>query len=139
MTQLSKDVSPGVDQLGNPTGTLFDGLQTLLDESRARDLTISALQASVNALFAAINQRLPSGGTTSTLSPSMVPCDHIYGLLIGRPVVATEAVENLFDRQRQEQEQVLRAVAAGECSRVFLFDGGGVPYDRLLFFFSLFE
>ena len=72
VTQLSKDVSPGVDQLGNPTGTLFDGLQTLLAESRARDLTISALQASVNTLFAAINQRLPSGGTTSTLSESTI-------------------------------------------------------------------
>ena len=69
VTQLSKDVSPGVDQFGNTAGTLFDGLQILLAESRARDLTISALQASVNTLFAAINERLPSGGTNgSTLS-----------------------------------------------------------------------
>ncbi|KAF9649853.1 hypothetical protein BDM02DRAFT_1731692 [Thelephora ganbajun] len=92
VTQFSRGVSPGVDQFGNPTGTLFDGLQTLLAESRARDLTIHALQASVNTLFAAINERLPSGGTNGTLT--------------------TEAVENLFDKQRQEQEQVLRAVAA---------------------------
>jgi len=35
-------------------------------------------------------------------------------LLIESPFVATEAVENLFDKQRQEQELVLRAVAAGE-------------------------
>ena len=68
VTQLSRDVSPGVDQFGNPTGTLFDGLQILLAESRARDLTIHALQASVNTLFAAINERLPSGGANGTLS-----------------------------------------------------------------------
>ena len=68
VAQLSRDVSPGVDQFGNPTGTLFDGLQTLLDESRARDLTILALQASVNTLFAAINERLPSRGANGTLS-----------------------------------------------------------------------
>jgi len=68
VAQLSKEVSPGVDQFGNPTGTLFDGLQTLLAESRGRDLTIHALQASVNTLFAAINERLPSGGTNGTLS-----------------------------------------------------------------------
>jgi len=69
VTQLSKDVSPGVDQFGNPAGTLFGDLQTLLAESKARDMTISALQASVNALFAAINERLPGGGTNgSTLS-----------------------------------------------------------------------
>ena len=69
VTQLSKDVSPGVDQFGNPAGTLFGDLQTLLAESKARDMTISALQASVNTLFAAINERLPSGGTNgSTLS-----------------------------------------------------------------------
>jgi len=69
VTQLSKDVSPGVDQFGNPAGTLFGDLQTLLAESRARDVTISALQASVNTLFAAINERLPNGGTNgSTLS-----------------------------------------------------------------------
>lgn len=42
-------------------------------------------------------------------------------LLIESPFVATEAVENLFDKQRQEQEQVLRAVAAGESSRRFVF------------------
>ena len=68
VTQLSRDVSPGVDQFGNPTGTLFDGLQTLLDESRARDLTIHALQASVNTLFAAINERLPGRSANGTLS-----------------------------------------------------------------------
>jgi hypothetical protein len=68
--RLSTEVSPGVDQFGNPTGTLFDGLQTLLAESRGRDLTISALQASINALFAAINERLPSGGANGTLSES---------------------------------------------------------------------
>ena len=68
MTQLSRDVSPGLDHLGNPTGTLFDGLQTLLAESRARDLTIHALQVSVNTLFAAINERLPGEGTNGTLS-----------------------------------------------------------------------
>ena len=69
VTQFSKDVSPGVDQFGNPAGTLFGDLQTLLAESRARDMTISALQASVNTLFAAINERLPNGGTNgSTLS-----------------------------------------------------------------------
>ena len=68
VTQLSKEVSPSVDQFGNPTGTLFDGLQTLLAESRGRDMTIHALQASVNTLFAAINERLPSGGTNGTLS-----------------------------------------------------------------------
>ena len=79
MTQLSRDVSPGVDQFGNPTGTLFDGLQTLLAESRTRDLTISALQASVNTLFAAINQRLPSGGTTSTLSESSTAMRPYFG------------------------------------------------------------
>jgi len=31
-------------------------------------MTIHALQASVNTLFAAINERLPSGGTNGTLS-----------------------------------------------------------------------
>jgi hypothetical protein len=72
VTQLSKEVSPGVDQFGNPTGTLFDGLQTLLAESRTRDLTIHALQASVNTLFAAINERLPSEGTNGTLSERSV-------------------------------------------------------------------
>jgi hypothetical protein len=114
VTQLSRDVSPSVDQFGNPTGTLFDGLQTLLAESRARDLTIHALQASVNTLFAAINERLPGGGTGGTLSGCTVarlgfPVCSLEGCLF----VATEAVENLFDKQRQEQEQVLRAVAAG--------------------------
>ena len=69
VTQLSEEVSPGVDQFGNPAGTLFDSIQTLLAESKARDMTIHALQASVNALFAAINQRLPDGGTNGpTLS-----------------------------------------------------------------------
>jgi ABC-type transporter Mla subunit MlaD len=73
VTQLSEEVSPGVDQFGNPAGTLFDGIQTLLAESGARDMTIHALQASVNALFAAINQRLPDGGANGpTLSTSVV-------------------------------------------------------------------
>lgn len=121
MTQLSKDVSPGVDQFGNPTGTLFDGLQTLLAESRARDLTIHALQASVNTLFAAIKERLPSGGTNGTLSGTFM-VRLCFWFANQRPLfffspAATEAVENLFDKQRQEQEQVLRAVAAGKSSR----------------------
>lgn len=83
LTQLSRDLSPGVDQFGNPTGTLFDGLQTLLAESRARDLTINALQASVNTLFAAINERLPSGGTGGTLSGS--PVVRVFYLLDRSP------------------------------------------------------
>jgi hypothetical protein len=113
VTQLSRDVSPGVDQFGNPTGTLFDGLQTLLAESRARDLTIHALQASVNTLFAAINERLPSGGANGTLS-ELSGGRVCFSFIDWRTrFVATEAVETLFDRQRQEQEQVLRAVAAG--------------------------
>lgn len=113
LTQLSRDVSPGVDQFGNPTGTLFEGFQTLLTESRARDLTINALQASINTLFAAINERLPSGGTGSTLSGCFRLRDS-PGLLTGdHNLIATEEVENLFDKQRQAQEQVLRAVAAG--------------------------
>lgn len=115
VTQLSRDISPGVDQFGNPTGTLFDGLQTLLAESRGRDLTIHALQASVNTLFAAINERLPGGGMGGTLSWSGY---RAFFFLIYLPettvffLSAAEAMENLFDRQRQEQEQVLRAVAA---------------------------
>ena len=122
MTQLSKDVSPGVDQLGNPTGTLFDGLETLLAESRARDMTISALQGSVNAIFAAINERLPSAGAGGTLSWSSTMMRYpISGLLImGASFAATEAVETLFDRQRQEQELILRAVAAGKYEVSFM-------------------
>ena len=112
VAQLSREVSPGVDQFGNPTGTLFDGLQTLLAESRARDLTIHALQASVNTLFAAINERLPSGTTNAALSKFSGENLFVACLLEGL-FSATEAVETLFDRQRQEQEQVLRAVAAG--------------------------
>ena len=116
LTQLSRDVSPGVDQFGNPIGTLFDGLQTLLTESRARDLTINALQASVNTLFAAINERLSSRGASGTLSESSVCESLLVCLLTGdHSLVATEEVENLFDKQRQAQEQVLRAVAAGAC------------------------
>lgn len=119
LTQLSRDVSPGVDQFGNPTGTLFDGLQMLLAESRARDLTINALQTSVNALFSAINERLPSERMSGTLSE--FPVAGLPGLLTGDShFVATEAVENLFDKQRQSQEQVLRAVAAG-ASPLFSF------------------
>lgn len=116
MTQLSKDLSPGVDQFGNPTGTLFDGLQTLLAESRARDMTIHALQASVNTLFAAINARLPGGGAGGTLSEVSLGLPYLWFAHRRLPFVfaATEAVENLFDKQRQEQEQVLRAVAAGK-------------------------
>ena len=114
MTQLSRDVSPGVDQFGNPTGTLFDGLQTVLAESRARDLTIHALQASVNTLFAAINEKLHTGGTNGTLSEHSI--SRPYFRFVDRRFffAATEAVESLFDKQRQEQEQVLRAVAAGK-------------------------
>ena len=116
VTQLSKEVSPSVDQFGNPTGTLFDGLQTLLAESRGRDMTIHALQASVNTLFAAINERLPSGGTNGTLSERSTgrPCFWFVDWRLFFSFAATEAVENLFDKQRQEQEQVLRAVAAGK-------------------------
>ena len=54
-------------------------------------------------------------------------------MLTGDIFVATEAVENLFDKQRQEQEQVLRAVAAGKRSWGFVSDGGGIPYDLSLF------
>lgn len=106
-------MSPGVDQFGNPTGTLFDGLQTLLAESRARDLTINALQASVNALFAAINEKLPSEGTSGTLSGFLDTSLFWFAHWRDCNSTATEAVESLFDKQRQAQEQVLRAVAAG--------------------------
>lgn len=121
--RLSTEVSPGVDQFGNPTGTLFDGLQTLLAESRGRDLTISALQASVNALFAAINERLPSGGANGTLSEPTAtrpPFQFTDWRSFIYLFTATEAVETLFDKQRQEQELVLRAVAAGKESWDFV-------------------
>lgn len=112
VAQLSREVSPGTDQFGNPTGTLFDGLQTLLAESRARDFTIHALQASINTLFAAISERLPSATTNAALSK--FPGEHSLSVRSPEGLdLATEAVETLFDRQRQEQEQVLRAVAAG--------------------------
>ncbi len=106
--------APGEGDAPLPGTNLLSDIRRLLVENQARDQNTANLHASVNGLIAAVQDDMRhSAETRSMLSTyrftTFVHHTHEWS-------AATESVIGVIDRQHQDQERMLKALATGRRS-----------------------
>lgn len=115
--QLCTELGPrqAVDQDGQPVqqASLLSDIRQLLVENKDREDNVAALHGSVNVLMAAVQDDLRQGAEIRNgLSTSLGSFRGLRHANLHLP--DHEAIVNMIAHQRQDQENMLRALAHGK-------------------------
>jgi hypothetical protein len=102
------------------TFTLLQGIRRLAEDSKRRDRDSAHLASTMNGLVAALNEDMRKNAEMrNAYSKPNVICAHTVS---DHSIPATESVLGVIERQRQDQERMLRTLANG---KAYLHPGRG--------------
>ena len=96
------------------TMTLLQGVRKLITDNQRRDRDSAHLLTTMNGLAAALSEDMRKNAEMRNAYSTSRP--YICGCKPDRYILATESVLGAIERQRRDQERMLRALASGESS-----------------------
>lgn len=103
------------------TFTLLQGVQRLAEDSKRRDRDSAHLVGTMNGLVAALNEDMRKNAEMRNAYSKPKLSFPKFDTASDHSIPATESVLGVIERQRQDQERMLRTLANGRSFPAFLY------------------